>query len=153
MWFLSMLHENTFRKVDFSASQGLLFVGSKILLYRRDKNTTSFPLHLDLPGGGRENDETPFETFQREVKEELGVSISADNLQFSCAYVNTKEPGKTSYFFVSRPLSLDESAIMLGDDGVEWLLMTPEEFVVREDAIPHQQKRVIKYLTGSLGPY
>jgi hypothetical protein len=42
---------------------------------------------------------------------------------------------------------------MLGDDGVEWLLMTPEEFVVREDAIPHQQKRVIKYLTGSLGPY
>jgi len=75
--FRIMIHENTFKKVDFNGAKGLVFLGNKILVYRRDNKTSNLPLCIDLPGGGRENDESPFDSFKREIKEEFGIDCKS----------------------------------------------------------------------------
>jgi 8-oxo-dGTP pyrophosphatase MutT (NUDIX family) len=59
-----------------TSSKGLVFIGSKMLVIRRGANAPTYPLKADLPGGGQEPGETPFATFKREVKEEVGLDIS-----------------------------------------------------------------------------
>ena len=61
-----MIDKNIFSKErNFHGVKGLIFIGNKILVYRRDNNTDSFPLYIDLPGGAKELGESPFETFKR----------------------------------------------------------------------------------------
>lgn len=145
-----MIHENTFKKVDFNGAKGLVFLGDKILAYRRDNKTTNLPLHIDLPGGGREGDESPFETFRREVEEEFGIGIREDEIEFSCTVPSIMEPNKKSYFIVAKTLRFKPEDIIFGNEGIEWILMTPEEFIKRPDVIERQQKRVKKYLAGKI---
>lgn len=143
-----MIHENTFKKIDFNGAKGLVYLGDKILVYRRDHKTTRSPGLIDLPGGGREGDESPFETFKREVKEEFGIDLQEQDIHFSASIKSIVEPHKKSYFIVTKPLSFKAGDVVFGDEGTEWLLMKPEEFVVRSDGIERQQKRVRKYLAG-----
>ena len=58
------------------ASNGLLlFCGDSLLtILRDDKASIPWPNMWELPGGGREEDESPFECVAREVYEELGDS-------------------------------------------------------------------------------
>lgn len=145
-----MIHENTYRKTDFNGAKGLVFIGDKILTYRRDSKTNNKPLCIDLPGGGREGDESPFDTFKREIKEEFGIDIEMTDVKFSCTVQSIIEPDKKSYFIVTKPLNITSSDVVFGNEGVEWILMTPEEFVSRPDGIERQQKRVRNYLEGKL---
>ncbi len=145
-----MIHPNTYKKVYFQGAKGLIFIGDKILTYRRDNKTDSHPLCIDLPGGGREGDESPFETFAREAKEEFGVSIKKNNIVFSCTVKSIKYPDRESYFIVAKPLNLKTTDVVFGDEGTEWQLMTPEEFISRSDGIEKQQKRVLNYLSGKM---
>lgn len=141
-----MIHENTFKKVDFNGAKGLIFIGDKILVYRRDEKTKNFPLCIDLPGGGREDDESPFETLKRETKEEFGLILEEEDICFSIKFKNLINPDTDSYFMVTKPLRSNEDEIIFGDEGVEWMLMTPEEFIIRKDGIKGQQERVKEYL-------
>lgn len=141
-----MIHKNTFKQIDFNGAKGLVFIGNKILVYRRDKKTDRYPLHLDLPGGGREKDESPFSTFRREVKEEFGIDIERNDIHSSFTHQSVLNPNQESFFLVTRPLDVSKENITLGDEGIEWLLMTPEEFITRQDGIERQQKRVEGYL-------
>jgi 8-oxo-dGTP pyrophosphatase MutT (NUDIX family) len=59
------------RDLKADGAKGLILIGSRMLVYRRDNKTKIYPLHIDLPGGGIEEGETPFEGFKREVKEEF----------------------------------------------------------------------------------
>lgn len=143
-----MIHENTFKNVDFNGAKGLVFIGDKILTYRRDNKTTNKPMCIDLPGGGREGDESPFDTFKREIREEFGIDIEKHDVQFSNTIQSVIEPTKKSYFFVTKPLKILATDIVFGNEGVEWMLMTPQQFVNRPDGIERQQKRVANYLQG-----
>lgn len=143
-----MIHENTFKKIDFNGAKGLVFLADKIITYRRDHKTTRFPGCIDLPGGGREGNESPFQTFKREIKEEFGLDIQESDIDFSATVRSIVEPAKNSYFVVTKPLSFKPSDVVFGNEGSEWLLLTPEEFVNRPDGIERQQKRVKKYLAG-----
>ncbi len=50
---------------------------NKLLIYLRDdKPTIPFPNHWDLFGGWVEKGETPEEALEREVMEELGITLS-----------------------------------------------------------------------------
>lgn len=144
------IHENTFKKVYFNGAKGIVFLGDKVLVYRRDNKTDNNPGKIDLPGGGREGDESPFETFQREAKEEFGIDITKEEVDFSSTIPSVAEPGKKSYFIVAKLPSSKESNIVFGDEGSEWMLMTPEEFINRPDGIERQQKRFEKYMAGEL---
>jgi 8-oxo-dGTP diphosphatase len=145
-----MIHESTFKKVEFHGAKGLVFLGDKILTYRRDQKTNHFPLQIDLPGGGREGDESPFETFRREVKEEFGIDIKEKDIESSYAIQSSVDPSKTAFFMVTYPLLYSKSDIILGDEGLEWLLMTPQEFIKRTDAVKRHQDRVVKYMKGEM---
>jgi 8-oxo-dGTP diphosphatase len=144
------IHENTFKKIYFNGTKGIVFLGDKVLVYRRDHKTDNNPGKIDLPGGGREGDESPFETFQREAREEFGIDITKEEVDFSCTIPSVQEPGKKSYFIVAKLPGSKENDIVFGDEGSEWLLMTPEEFINRPDGIERQQKRFEKYIAGTL---
>jgi 8-oxo-dGTP diphosphatase len=146
-----MIDPDTFKIVDFAGAKGLVFIGDKILAFRRDTNTNHFPLCIDLPGGGRDGEETPFQTFKREVKEELNVDVTENDIHFSACVRSTLSPDKMSYFIVTKPPATKISEIALSDEGVEWMLMTPEEYIERTDGIVGQQERVRKYLGGGMG--
>ena len=145
-----MIHENTFKKIDFNGAKGLVFLEDKILTYRRDYKTDNKAGYIDLPGGGREEDESPFDTFKRETKEEFGIDIEKSEIEFSCAIQSMIEPNKKSYFIVAKTLRFKPEDIIFGNEGTEWILMTPEEFIKRPDGIKRQQKRVGKYLMGKM---
>ncbi|MEI6346236.1 MAG: NUDIX domain-containing protein [bacterium] len=145
-----MIHENTFKKVDFNGAKGLVFTGDKILVYRRDNKTSNSPLCIDLPGGGREGNESPFESFKREIREEFGIDVEKDEIEFSCTIPSVIEPDKKSYFIVAKTLKFKPEDVVFGNEGIEWMLMKPEEFIKRPDGIERQQKRVEKYLAGKM---
>lgn len=143
-----MIHENTYKKIDFNGAKGLVFLGDKILVYRRDTKTKKSPGCIDMIGGGREGDESPFETFKREVKEEVGLDIQDKDIQFSYPFQSYDYPTKISFFFATKHLKYEKSDIKFGNEGTEWLTMTPEEFINHSDGIERQQERVKDYLDG-----
>ena len=58
--------------------------------------------------------------------------------------------GTKSFFIVTKPLGITVKDIVFGNEGTEWMLMVPEEFIQRSDGIERQQKRVGKYLMGNM---
>ena len=55
---------------------GIILKDKKILVQRKNNNREE----CIIPGGKREGNETDFETLKRELKEELGLDISKENL-------------------------------------------------------------------------
>ena len=144
-----MIDPNSFssESIEFSGAKGIIFLKEKIILIRRDTKTTNFPLMVDIPGGARDLNESPFDTFQREVKEELGIRIEKEHIVYSkiCPSVIGREEIK-SFFFVTSELDITENDIVFGDEGIEYILMTPRDYITLSDGIPGQQKRVADYL-------
>lgn len=131
-----MIDQKIFDKnINFIGAKGLVFIGDKILIYRRDTNTNLFPLYIDLPGGGREENESPFDTFKREVKEEFGIEINPGDVEYAKQYMSSVDLEKETYFIVVRPTNTKESDIVFGDEGLEFMLITPDEYLKLEDAI------------------
>jgi 8-oxo-dGTP diphosphatase len=134
------------QKRNFHGAKGLVFIDNKILVYRRDGRTTSYPFFLDLPGGGREGNESPFETFQRETKEEFGVTVESKDITYSKQYVSTMDPTMEAYFIVVRPSKLTSQHIVPSFEVPEPLFMTLDEFVSHTDIIPRHRDRIKEYL-------
>lgn len=144
-----MIHKDSFNKVEFSGAKGLVYIGDKIIVYRRDNKTDSFPLCLDLPGGGSEKGESPFETFKREIKEEFGIEITEKDITYSFRKNSQIHIGTKTFFIVVKT-KFNEKDIVFGNEGSEWMLMTVEEFMSRPDAIEKQQNRVREYMQGEM---
>ena len=69
---------------DFTGCKIALFCEDRILtILRDDKENIPWPNMWELPGGGREGDESPFECAAREVYEELGIHLTEDCLLWS----------------------------------------------------------------------
>ena len=128
-----------------SGSKGLIFLGNDVLVYRRDNKTTTFPLQLDLPGGGTEGQETPFETFRREVMEEFGLTINPEDIVYVRRYPSTLEKGRFAYYPVARLPASDAQKIRFGHEGTGYVLMSLDSFIARKDAWPILQKRAKDY--------
>ena len=69
----------------------LIIKDDRILMSRR-ANTGWLDGHLCLPGGHVEKDETPTQTMVREMREELGVEVGEDELEFVCVVYSTSSP-------------------------------------------------------------
>jgi 8-oxo-dGTP diphosphatase len=126
-------------------SKGLVFIGDKVVVYRRDDKTDVHPLEIDLPGGGAIKGETPFETFRREVKEEFGLPIKPKDIVYARRYASTLVPGQFGYFPVAQLPASMEDKIVYGDEGLEYMLLSLDEYIALKDAWKAHQVRALDY--------
>ena len=132
---------------DFTGCKIALFCGDKLLtILRDDKDNIPWPNMWELPGGGREGDESPFECATREVYEELGIHLTEECLLWSKVYSSVLFEGKQSVFMVGQ-LSQDQfDSIVFGDEGQDYKLMSIDEFLGSDKVVPQLQDRVRDYL-------
>ena len=103
-----------------------VYAGSKIALIckdelvaylRDDKESIPFPGFWDLPGGGREGDETPEQCALRELEEEFALVLSEDRIHWRRRYENQRADGLAAYFFVAKVRADEIASIQFGDEG------------------------------------
>lgn len=128
-----------------AGTKGLIFIGDELLLYRRDNKTDVFPGAIDVPGGGPEPGETPFETFQREVDEEFGLKVDPSHIIYRRVYPAHNAGGGRAYFVVAVLPAKARDLIHFGDEGDEYLFMSVNEYLKRDDAWPLFQQRTLDY--------
>lgn len=135
---------------DFTGCKIALFCGDKLLtILRDDKDNIPWPNMWELPGGGREGDESPFECVAREVYEELGIHLNEDCLLRSKVYPSMLYEGRQSVFMVGQISQGQFDNIVFGDEGQGYKLMSIEEFLNSKQAVPQLQGRLRDYLKES----
>ena len=135
---------------DFTGCKIALFCGDKLLtILRDDKASIPWPNMWELPGGGREGDESPFECVAREVYEELGIHLNKDCLLWGKIYPSVIFEGKQSVFMVGQLRQEQFDNITFGDEGQAYKLMPIEEFLKSKQAVPQLQGRLRDYLKVS----
>jgi len=126
--------------VSFAGAKIALICGSRLVVLRRDDiPTIPYPGLIDLPGGGREADETPEETVLREVREETGFSLPQERLSWRRLY---RQGPRRQWMFRADIDDAEFRGMQLGDEGQALWLMEVEAFVVAQDAVAHLQSRV-----------
>ena len=138
-------------RMDFTGSKIALICGGKVLaILRDDKDDIPCPNMWELPGGGREGNESPFECAAREVYEELGIHLDEDCLLWSKIYPSVIFKDKQSVFMVGQISQEQFDNIVFGDEGQAYKLMSIEEFLKSKQAVPQLQGRLRDYLKESL---
>ena len=133
-------------KTNFHGAKGLIFIDGKILVYRRDGRTSSFPFCIDLPGGGREPNESPFETFRREVKEEFSVTLESHDIVYSKKYASVIDSSMEAYFLVAKPSNVRRQDVVPSYEVPKPMFMDIEEYLTTTDAIPRYVEKVKEYM-------
>ncbi|MCW6508945.1 NUDIX hydrolase [Lichenifustis flavocetrariae] len=134
---------------------GAAFTGAKIALlhesslvaYLRDnKPSIPFPGLWDLPGGGREGDESPIACVCREVEEEFGIALDPATFLWTRRYPSQSESRPGSYFFVAPITSEQLAAVKFGSEGQRWVLMPICSFFEHAEVVGHFKDRLRDYL-------
>lgn len=137
-------------RMDFQGCKIALICGDRILtILRDDKETIPWPNMWELPGGGREGDESPFECAAREVYEELGIHLTEDCLLWSKAYPSMLYKWRQSVFMVGELSQEQFDNIVFGDEGQGYKLMSIEEFLASSQVVPQLQDRLIDYMESN----
>jgi 8-oxo-dGTP diphosphatase len=135
---------------EFKGAKLILFFGDDLLVIRRDdKISIPFPNLLDWPGGGREGIETPEECVLRETKEEIGIGLAPSDLVWKSEHLR---PSWRSWFFSAHLPASAIPQIQFGDEGRGWFMIPPEEYLLRDDAIPHFQEQLNFFLDAHTLP-
>ena len=100
----------------------------------------------ELPGDGREAEETPFECVQREVFEELGLKLEEADIVWAKEYQGMLDPDETSIFMVGTITQEEFAGIVFGDEGQACQMMDVSQFLSDKKVIPQLQDRLIDYL-------
>lgn len=131
-------------RMSFHGAKLAILVGDQVVtLLRDDLPGLDYANCWDLPGGGREGDETPVECVLRELREELGLILTRDDLHhdFEC-----QSPAGTSWFFVSNQALFDPSLVNFGTEGQGWKLASTDWFLNDARAVPILVTRLGNYL-------
>ncbi|SFH01621.1 NUDIX hydrolase [Sulfitobacter dubius] len=133
--------------MGFEGAKLALYLGGKLAVILRD-DTPGLPFadHWDLPGGGREGEETPLACALRECHEELGIAVPEDAVIWQGSF---DEAGLNKWFFVAHLPAHAEAEIVFGNEGQRWRLMEEEEFLNHPRAVPAFQDRLRVYLGQS----
>ena len=140
---LDLLH----KQMEFSGCKIALLCDDKLLtILRDDKASIPYPNMWELPGGGREDEETPFECVQREVFEELSFKLEEAAIDWAKEYQGMLDPEKTSIFMVGTITQEEFASIIFGDEGQAYQMMDVSQFLADEKVIPQLQDRLRDYL-------
>ena len=139
------------KHLDFTGCKIALICDGRILtILRDDKPTIPWPNLWDLPGGGREGAESPFECAAREVYEELSIQLLKDDIVWSWIYPSMLDENKNSVFLVGKLTQEQFNSIVFGDEGQGYKLVSFEEFLTSDRVVPQLQERVRDYVEESL---
>ena len=137
--------------MDFVGCKLVLVQGSQLLTYLRDDRPgLNWPGMWDLPGGGREGDETPEDCVLRELAEEFGLRLDPGRLAWRQEWPSMMDAARRSVFYAGRITPTEIAAIRFGDEGQSWRMMGIAAFLAHDRAIPEMQRRVSAAL-GDLG--
>ena len=140
---LDLLH----KQLEFSGCKIALICDDKLLTILRDNiSTIPWPNMWELPGGGREGEETPFECVQREVFEELGLKLEEADILWVKKYQGMLNPDKISIFMVGTITQEEFASIVFGDEGQAYQMMDVSQFLADDKVIPQLQDRMRGYL-------
>lgn len=138
---------------EFSGTKiALINNGCVLAILRDNKPDIDFPGMWDLPGGARDNEETPVQTAIREVQEELGIDIKPEEIVWEKAYPAVAHPGMLAVFMVINLTDEQVDSVVFGDEGREWKMMPFEEFLNHDNAVPGMQTRLGDYLKSPKEP-
>ena len=128
----------------FLGAKLALLVGNRIVtILRDDIPNIPWPGHWDLPGGGREGDETPEACVLRELEEELDLRLEEHQLTYKA---RGSRKGRDVWFFACEFPDFDESAVTFGGEGETWRLASIDWFLHEAHAVPHQKDNLRTYL-------
>ncbi len=129
--------------MDFVGCKAAFFCGDALLCYLRDdKPGLPWPARWDLPGGGREGDESPETCLLRELCEEFGLQLPADRLIWRRQFPSILDQSRFSWFFAGHLSPSEIAAIAFGEEGQHWQMMRVAEYLAHPAAIPAMQHRV-----------
>ncbi len=135
---------------NFSSAKIALIHDHQILVYERDNFPyIPYPGFIDLPGGGRENNETAFSCIIREVNEEFGILLSPANISYVSLYPSGQHKGKLSVFFAGSISPEMISAINFGNEGHSWRMMPMRDFLSNPNVVPAYVARTKTYLKAN----
>ena len=130
----------------FDGAKLALYLGDELaVILRDDKPGLPFPGYWDLPGGGREGDESPLECALRECHEELGLNVPASSVIWQRAFT---EGTRTKWFFVAKLPRASADEVVFGNEGQRWSMMREDVFLAQPKAVPAFQDRLRVYLEG-----
>jgi len=136
----------------FSGAKIAVLCEDKLLTYQRDdKPGIPWPGLWDLPGGGREGDETPMQCALRETWEEFGLTLDPACIVWTQVYPGQGMNGLDTWFFVARVPSGEFERVVFGDEGQHWEVKTPEAFLAMTNAVTPLQNRLREFLSGLEG--
>jgi 8-oxo-dGTP diphosphatase len=128
---------------DFGGCKAAFLHGDRVLcLLRDDLPGLPFAGHWDLPGGGREGDETPEECVLRELFEEFGLQFGAERLVWTREFRWWHKPEVRVWFFGGWITETEIAAVRFGDEGQYWEMMPVAAFMAHERAVPDLQRRL-----------
>lgn len=131
---------------DFQGVKVALINNGKVLTILRDNiPNIPYPNMWDLAGGGRENEESPYETMRREVFEELNIDIPKSNVVWVKHYESVTKPGKKSVFMVANISDHQIESIKFGEEGQGYKMVTFQEFLDNKDVIEQLKHRFLDY--------
>ena len=146
-----MLEDCLEARFEFTGCKIALICDRQILtILRDDKEDIPWPNVWELPGGGREGNETPFECVAREVYEELSIQLSKADVIWFQIYPSMLDGNKKSVFLVGRLTQEQFESIIFGDEGQGYKLVRLEEFLASDRVVPQLQERVRDYVEKSL---
>lgn len=127
---------------------GFLFnpLTEEILLHKRDDKTTKHPNKWAFFGGSSEEGETPLQTFVREIKEELGITIQIDEVMPLRNYLNPEFGTQRHVFYVVRDTPKNQMVLGEGAD-FDWV---PLGKVFGYDATPMTLNDITYFLQEKL---
>ncbi len=111
----------------------------KILALRRSSTDPTRPLTWDLPGGEVEFREDLTVSIQREIREEVGITVETLSLLDVIGWVNPRGEYWISIGYVAHIPQDSQVVLSFEHDTFEWL--SKEEFLARESTF-----RIKRYL-------
>ncbi|MGP0907487.1 MULTISPECIES: NUDIX hydrolase [Serratia] len=130
----------------FGGAKIALLCDDRLLVYQRDdKPGIPWPGQWDLPGGGRENGETPLQCVQRETQEEFGVTIADCQVVWWRRYDGVLPGSPPTWFMAGEIAPAQIAAIRFGDEGQRWRMMPVAQFIEHPQGIEHLRRRVAAY--------
>ena len=92
----------------------------EVLLHKRDGNTNVHPHKWTFFGGSSEGEETPVQTFIREMHEELDIKLSDTEAIPLCDYLNVERDTHRYVFYVVSDKKKEEMVLGEGAD-FDWI--------------------------------